>query len=672
MEKFKPIAYRDLEKDDKALFNTIVGHWTDHPILSDYHGYWREYLAWFEGNQYTAYNESTKTLEDLTAWVERETKSVINRTLPMIRQMWGEMRYDHRFFTEQNTDESEDIKAAKLGSVVLDYLLDKGKFNSKANLAKLWALLCQGYMKVFWNTNLFGLIKSKEGSAAKESGEVDFDVVIPFNVRPDFAASQAGKWRWFIEGNRLPTSSIEQEFDLEENSIEAESFINTSETADLVFIRKTTSDDKEKKATRIEYWEGASKKYPKGRFVVLASNYMLYKGDNPSPDQDIPYFTIPGVLPILGTQYYDSMVRLMQSSQRQLNRQASFIDEHIENFKLKAMIPNGSLVGEDKKAFTRAGIDFVEFHPFGAGTPYWQAPPSIPQFYFDWLTFHEKEIETEASIREVSMGRLPKYSSRASGILWQGLKGQDEKVLIPTVEDQDAVFQQMANLILRLVIKHYSIERIVKVVGRDKRTTIHYIKGADLRDNTDVRIRSGVDLFSNKELKQNVVQTLLEKGLIKDPNEAFELLDIKGLEDYIAEKFIDQRQADRENEMIREGKDVHAHPLDNHRIHLASHSNIHKTEDYETWPRKNKERATAHIQEHEALLAAPTQLDAKKAEAEKSIQAGGVQPPGAAPAPSPIEAGQPVPQSPEEVNPELLALLASGLQGGGGMPQGGV
>ncbi|MBA7693795.1 hypothetical protein ES703_102384 [subsurface metagenome] len=133
--KFIPLAPMDQTDEQKAKVTEIINEWTDGAVVKNWHGYWREYIYWFWGDQYMWYNKETGELVDLSTIIEREHKNVYNRILPMIRQMYGEIRYPHSFYVEPNTTEPEDIKAAKLSSSVVEYLNIKGNFKDKINQA---------------------------------------------------------------------------------------------------------------------------------------------------------------------------------------------------------------------------------------------------------------------------------------------------------------------------------------------------------------------------------------------------------------------------------------------------------------------------------------------------------------------------------------------------------
>ena len=601
LEKFKPLGPRDLGGDQKEVVDDTDWYWLNHPVVENYHGLWTEYIAYLEGDQYCYYSETTRSLQDATPLVEREVKNVYNRILPLVRQQWAEIRYPHSFYVVPNTTESEDKKAAAMAGVLVEYTNVLRNFNHKVNFAKLWALVTGNvFWKEWWNKNLFGYVEGKDKKPVKEPGDVDCNWVNPFNVRPDPQGKTREEWRWLIEGKLVPKSALEEEFGLDKGDLPEESFAQAEKG---LFQRSNAVKPREAMIVRKERWERPSKNYSNGRFIVTAGGFLLYEGESPAPEADIPYFHITGLMPILDEQWGDSSVRIAQAAQRQFNRFGSMVDEHVQYFRPKAMIPRGSLTHREEAAFCRSGIDFVEFNPTGYGNPYWQSPPALPEIVVRWLSFLENEIEQETSVRKTLQGQLPKYASRASGDLFQGLLGQDQKVLYPAIEDQEVQFQAAMKYRLQLIQKHYSQQRMVKITGKNKEPSVAYIKGAEIRNNTDVRIHSGIDLMRSIEAKRNVVDAMIQKGLISDPKKAFELLDVKGLEEYMEDEYIDERQAQRTIDLFKQGKAyIAASPDDNHDVHFTVFNNFRKTEEFDTLSEEIQKKILKRIKEHKSYL----------------------------------------------------------------------
>lgn len=612
-KKKLPLGPADQSGSQKKMVAKTLNEWKHGTVVENDFGYWKEYLEWFYGNQYVYYNKDSGVVEDVSPLVDREVKNVYNRILPMVRSMWGDLRYPHSFYVEPNTTERDDIKASKLGSSVIEYTNIRQGFRHKINQGKLEGIIIGHFFwKEWWNTELPATIEDPKdkgrGMTVKEAGhkgDCDYDWISPFNIRVDPLATltKRAEWRYVLEGKRVPKATVEDEFELKRGTLPAE---ETDTEAGL--LGREGDIPAEETVVRIERWERPSKDHPSGRFMVMTSSgWLLHSSSNPAPDHDLPYFLIPGVLPKVGKPGYDSAVRIGQASQRRLNRYGSLVDEHIENYKAKALVAQDSLDLSEQKKYTRSGIDYIFYRP-GFQPPYWQAPPPLPEFLMGWTAFQENNFEEETSVRKVSKAQLPKHATRASGVLWEGLKSQDEKVLLPTIEDQDVALEKAMKFRLKLVKKHYTIPRMVKVTGKNKATSVIFLKGTELRDNTDIRVKAGVDIFTQRREKREIVNTLIEKGLITEPRQAFELLEYKGLDEFMEDEFIDERQAQRENEMLKAGKITPvASEDDNHQVHYQVHNNERKTEGFALWKDEAKENHHVHKKQHKVFMAASLQ-----------------------------------------------------------------
>ena len=648
-QKFKPLHKDEQSDEQKKKVEWIDKTWLEHPFVEVWFGRFREWIEWVYGNQYIIYQETRKKLVDIEKKVleTRDVANVYNRLLPMVRQIWSEIRYPHEFYVIPNTAEAEDIKAAHLGSDVIEFTNDGGQFNLKINRAKFWVIITGTiYWKEWWNRSLWGLAKGKTKNV-KVKGDVDYDYVIPFNARPDPTCLSRKGWRWFVEGKMVPQSSLEAEFKLPSGTLKT---IGEEQKSKGLFEGETSKESKEPKCLRIECHEvpNFSEGHGKGRFLVTCGDWLLWDKDNNAPDNDLSYFQLPGLLPRLNEPIYDSAVRIAQPAQRQFNRMNSMVDEQIENYKLKGMIPRGSLVGGDLDTYKRIGAEFVEYNP-RLGEPHFQAPPSVSKDILDRLTAMSREIDTSISVREPSYGRIPQYGTRASGKLFEQLLGQDTAVLAPNVEDMDEELRPIMKHRLKLVHKHYKEERFVKTVGRNKRADIKYFKGADLRDNTDVRVKPGIDLLRNKKRKEEIVFAFIEKGVIKDPKQALEFLDNRTLEDYMEDQYIDERQAYRYLEIMKEKVGMIAvEEEDNHDVHYRIFNNFRKTEEFESIPEKNQENILERIKELKKRLEVAEQptTDGQAATGEES---------------RPLAATGPV-----------EAMAPAGMAGGGGGGAGGL
>ncbi len=660
-EKFKPIKGSAAEGPMKDAFIRASEGWSNHPFVALYNKY-HEYIRWFEGDQY-GYVTGKKNAEwfDTTAFIEREVKNVYNRIMPMIRQQQGDLILDHEFYTLAATEEAADRRAAAVGSIIIEQTNYDRDFQRKISMAKLIALIFGNcYWKEWWNKRLSGLAWSKKG-AVPVKGDVDYGFVMPFNFRPDPHAMSRAEWRYCIEGKRVPTRSIEAEFGLEKNSISNEAYQSFEQSR---LTRHGIETPGEPSAVRLEYWEFGSEENPKGRFMVMANDMILYDDANPTPDAQNNYAMFGTGIPILGTQFDESMVALGQAPQRQINRHNSMVDEYFQDFRAKGMIPFGSLRTGDAAAFKRmGGVDFVEFNP-RVGQPYWQNPPSLPEASLGYSQMLEAEFEVETSVRKTSYGQLPKYASRPSNSLFQSLKGADASVMTPVLQTFDSELTHCMKIRLALAKKHYTEARLIKNTGKGRMPAVRSFIGADLRDSTDVMVVPGVDIFTTRKRREDVAMKLVEMRAI-DAKTALEIMRFKGIETLLKQDKVDEYQCARHLEqMVATEKYIPADPSDNHEFAYKFFNDYRKSEEFESLDKKVQGYIIDRLNEHKDFLA---QMALKPAPAPAPIAGAG---PLAAEEPAaalPGAGAMPVPEGPAGggVSPEVIqALVAQAAQGG--------
>ena len=666
-KKFKPVQREKMSEEEKAIHVFVEDNWITHPLVQNFHGKWEEYIAWWEGDQYTYWNSFASKLVDITALItDRESKNVYNRITPLVRQIWGDIKYPYEFRVIPNTTESEDIKAARIGSDFIEFTNSLRRFQTKVDRAKLWAIItgvC--YWKEWWNRDLKGYSIGKSKKMIEVDGDVDYDYVNPFNCRPDPLSNSRDGWKWFIEGKRVSKKALEEEFELPEGSLKTES---RDKTDTGLFERGEFEKPDEATVVRKEYWQLPSSEHPNGRFVVSCQNWLLQVKDKPGPKRELPYFDITGLVPILDEPIGDSIVRIAQPAQRQLNRYGSQIDDHVKNWKIKGMIPWGSLRPGDKDAFTRRGVDYVTYNS-RMGAPYYQSPPPLPDFLGFMWNQSEKEIDISTSVRETSYAQLPKYASRPSNVLFESLRQQDESVLIPAIEEQETSLMAACRYRLGLIQENYDEDRMVKTAGKSKAYTVAYFKGAEIAGNTDVRVTPGVDILTTKGRKEEAVKVLVEQGLITEPRQALEMYGVKTVDEYYEDEFIDERQAQRQLETMKT-KDIYIEPQedDNHEVMFKTFNNARKSEEFESIPEKNQKNILRRLEAEKEMLNTPAEappgavVEGEPVPEEGAVPAGPV-PAGAMPPPVPGAGGgggvNP-PVTPEEI---LMAIMNQ-AQGG--------
>jgi hypothetical protein len=218
---------------------------------------------------------------------------------------------------------------------------------------------------------------------------------------------------------------------------------------------------------------------------------------------------------------------------------------------------------------------------------------------------------------------------------------------------EEAISQQ-ASLLLSRFSQFYTESRIIRFYRRDGKFDAIKFKGADLANNTDVVCQAGSAMPKMKAARQQYTLELVSLGVLTDPKEIKEELDLGAGEPDNDDKSISQ--ADRENNVMLHGMELGMFHLDaqaddnainqtvaaavpvkawqNHQLHIMRHTSQMMDEEFDKLsishpgiPRLFDE----HVALHQQFLAQQqqqqmqAQMAAKGAPAEQGGQPAGQQ-----------------------------------------------
>jgi hypothetical protein len=160
---------------------------------------------------------------------------------------------------------------------------------------------------------------------------------------------------------------------------------------------------------------------------------------------------------------------------------------------------------------------------------------------------------------EVSRGRVP--TGVRSGVAVAYLQEEDDTKLGPTVLNMEEAIALMGSMTLERVAQFYTTQRTIRIYRPDGQFDVIRFKGADLKNNTDVLCQSGSAMPKMKAARQQYTLELVSLGILTDPKEIKEELDLGAGEPDADDKNI--AQANRENNIMLRGLDLHMFTLPN-------------------------------------------------------------------------------------------------------------
>jgi hypothetical protein len=606
------------DADLDFIRNRTEFYWNNHPDVAVRFPRWNKVLAWVAGYQHIDYNLFKKELEPVKL---KGRRVFINRLKPILRTMLGKLRgIEPQFGVVPNTREYEDIQAATVGDSLLEALADKINFEKIRKEFFSWLLLTnRACVRVFWDETKEGIIgyetiideETKEPNkvVVKEKGDVNMEVISPFNYRHDPLYSSPDKWRWFLYGELVSREELADAYDIDVSELKQETELTQGIISPVIFSKgqeeldfypALTSSVDEDTTIKYELWT------PNMYFIIGGGKVLDY-GVN--AEGIIPFFAYEDMTIPIGNYekevaFNDSIFKDLIAAQHEYNRQMTLISLAIERAsKIKVLAPLNALLNKNQ-VYDESGLTVIDYAA-QLGEPHQLRLDTLPPLTIPYKQELERDLENVSGVHEVSFGRLPERASHASGVLVNLLLEQDDSVLDPIIKEVDAVFSKAWSYALEIVQKNYILPRLLKLVGRDKQDSVFAFAGADLRNNTDVLVTTNVSLPKSRIMRSEWVIRLAQLGLIKDPKLILELLEFGGAKQLYETELMHEKKALRENNDIEKNPAIlpqeeanFMYILDDHETHLKIHLRLRLSEQYSRFTTSQKQALEAHIQEH--------------------------------------------------------------------------
>lgn len=621
------------EFEESELATKIKRLFEEHPSLQIKHRRWKKIISWVSGYQDAGeFGKKTPLIQKK----RKERHLVFNRLRPFLRTMLAKLcSVNPQLGVIPNTDEPQDIEAARLADIVVEYLTSENNFQKLRRTLFQWLLLTNhAYVRVYWNLAKKGLIGWQDQIALNEAGEevgrakiaiyeegdVSIEAVSPFHCFPDPVFSDNDSWRWFIFVELVDAYDLAKHYDVDVedlseenvdrfkqlNSLESSAQISEMEDPEFSFSSAELKDDYGKAVLKIEFWTPEV-------FAFMVGNKLLEYGQNPYGQ--IPFFGFEDqLIPIdfgsITKPLNDSIIRDLIPIQREYNRFVSILSENLENFsKSKVMIPLHGVVNKQAIFDDEKNLVLIHFDP-RSGTPF---QLRLDQLHPQTAIFKqeiERELEFVSGIHEVSFARLPERASHASGTLVSLLLEQDDQTLDYIIRAIDEMLAKALKLGLQIIQDNYTVSRIIKVVGSEKVPEIISFKGSDIRGNTDVRVSTQLGLPRSRILRAEWILRLAQTGLIQDPKLILELLEFGQVRKLFEDVLAHEKKAMRENLEIEKNAEIN--PIEFHQrnfyefdaddIHFKIHLRERLSPKFEQYTENQKQALEHHLRAHRLRL----------------------------------------------------------------------
>jgi hypothetical protein len=173
----------------------------------------------------------------------------------------------------------------------------------------------------------------------------------------------------------------------------------------------------------------------------------------------------------------------------------------------------------------------------------------MPQQVESLLAGLREQIMEISGQSEVAHGNVP--TGVRSGVAVAYLQEEDDTKIAPTIENMEFAIALEGSLTLERFSQFYVVERIIQFYRPDGRFDAMKFKGANLKDNTQVICQAGSAMPRSKAAKQQYTLELVSLGILTDPEQIEEQLDIGSGAPSV--KDMNVHQAIRENNIMLHG-----------------------------------------------------------------------------------------------------------------------
>lgn len=161
--------------------------------------------------------------------------------------------------------------------------------------------------------------------------------------------------------------------------------------------------------------------------------------------------------------------------------------------------------------------------------------------------------------------------------------------------------ESMATGVIKLLQTYARVERVAEISGKSNRTWMRYFKNSDISDIERVTVSIGNPITKTTAGKLNLADSLLQAGLIKDPEQYLIVAQTGTLEPMWEHQTNEKLLVRSENERLMSGEPVRAIATDLHSVHIKEHKGVMSSPDARTNQAISKVTLD-HIKEHITLL----------------------------------------------------------------------
>lgn len=638
--------------DEQILKDVMALHSDAAKDRLNYEGMWSLCQAFYEGQQYVKWQETSRTLskdDKVPPWRVRVTH---NRIRPTIDQVVSILSADQPILsTRPASGDFEDQGTAEITSGLLTYLKDHLRFLDVDRIVKKWKAICgTAAIEVVWDPEAGEVLPvpatdpitgqpvfGPDGQPQMQTDDLGKPIFAPsgdirllfrtsFETYVDPSANGPEDANYIIVSTMEDPKAIERQFGVELGDQPLSGGAGSTPTASigtrfgtlLNRVRHLFGPQPNTKtgfgtpgaSTGIEVvkiYLAPSRDEPGGRCILVAGNKVLYDDVCQTRGKfRFPVFFFHhrkhGKRP-----WGDGIVQDLLDIQREVNRTISqIIEQRNLHVKPKWLVPSGC--GLKKTQITSEPGEVLEYDAFNAGDPKPEQIEAIniPPSLFNFLNVLMAEFDRISGINEASRGEVPTGVKSGKGL---ELLQQQNTQRLSTVQATDyEVWRDIGSYLLHLVKEYWPDGKVISVVGRDMKPVLIDFKKATLDKPVDVIVENNNALPQNKIDRLNFLSTLFQPQgpMVMLPPEQrkqyLSLLQFADVQKFIRDESVHEAKARRQYRLCVSGVPQQARYNDHHETHRRVLAELMALPDFDEVPPEFQMLVENLDREHAAFL----------------------------------------------------------------------
>jgi len=608
--------------ENKIVQEVVVDYLNRREKRRSLEAQWQLNINFMMGNQYSyvASNGGIREDEKRYFWQEKE---VFNHIAPIIETRILKIcsNTPSVAVVPASGDES-DIESAKLSKDILNSVANRVNLINIEKTATTWSEICGTvFYKVVWNTNTGKMVATDEFGTAIKEGDVEVEVVSPFEIFPDnLSCERIEDMKSIIHAKAVEVDQIKTLWNVDVESEKVHAFTLDSAAGNLgglgydAHINKVSNVELNNHCVLIERYVKPTKNYPNGRLTIVAGGKLLFDGDLPYINDELNTRTFPFVKQIsnympgsfFGVSVVDRLIPVQRAYNAVRNRKHEYFNRAVMNV---LAVEDGSI---DTEELEIDGLSPGKVLVYRQGS---KVPEIMqnPKQTVDFDAEEERLLTEFKSVSGVSDMMSDSYAQYTgmSGVALQLLAEQDNSRLSTAIDSTKLAVKTVAKFILRLYKQYAVLPRLLKIAGDSGDIQMYYWDQNEICSD-DVVFDASSETNESLAQRRTMLMDLIKQGLMFDEDGKFshstrkKCLDLLGFglwEEAVDLNALHIKKAKEENLSV-EKNGVELLSIDNHKIHIDEHTAYLLSKEIKS--KKNRrtiqEKLLKHIEEHKQFL----------------------------------------------------------------------